>query len=143
MVAGKIGFSMCLFALILTIAVHAQQAAAPKDADVAVLEFKDAEYPPIPRFRHTSGTVVVQAKLDDHGEVEDAAVISGQPDLALAAVVNVKKWRFRPNGKKSAVIVYNYVYLEGRCESNGSLFVLSPSNLATVYGCGAPPVAAP
>jgi len=141
--AGRIGFALCLFAIISTTAVYAQQAAAPKDNDVMVLEFKDAEYPPVPRFRHLSGAVVVQAKLDDEGGVADVAVISGPPELAIAAVNNVKKWHFRPNSKKSAVIVYNFVYLEGKCESNGSLFVLSPSNLATVYGCGAPPIAAP
>lgn len=140
---GRALFAVCLLATISIISVQAQQSGTVKRDDVVVLEFKDAEYPSAPRFLHISGAVVVQAKLNDQGMVTGVVVLSGEPRLAPAAADNVKTWRFRPNASKSAVIVYNFVYLEGRCQSNGSFFVLAPSNLATVYGCGAPPMAAP
>jgi len=128
---GKILFLFSLLAMTSTVGGRAQQQATSKE-EVVVLEFAEVDYPSVPRFRHTSGAVAVQARLDDRGMVTDATALSGEPLLSLAAVENVKKWRFRPSASKSAVIVYNFVYLEGRCKSNGSLFVLAPSNLVTV-----------
>ena len=126
-----------LFGMGAIVCASAQQGDVPKDDDLAVVDFKDMQYPIPAQIGHVQGAVVVQVKLDEHGGVSDAQAISGPVALALAAVNNVKKWRFRPNARKSAVIVYNFVFLEGRCESHGSLFVLQPSNLATVIGCSA------
>jgi TonB family protein len=135
MSAQKMVFVICLFAISSIHYARAQQNPGPKDNDIVVVEFKDLDYPAIARSMRIQGAVVVQATLDDQGGVTDAVAISGKSHLVLAALNNVKKWRFRPNARKSAVIVYNFVMLEGRCESHGSLFVLQGSNLATVIGC--------
>jgi TonB family protein len=133
--AGRIVFVISLFAFTLTNCVRAQQNGVPKDDDVRVIDFEDLKYPMLAQQTRTQGAVVVQAKLDDQGGVIDAVAISGSPILVPPTLNNVKKWRFRPNAQKSAIIVYNFTFLEGRCESHGSLFVLQPSNLATVIGC--------
>lgn len=116
------------------------QNAPSKDNEVVVTEFHDLEYPALARQMRAQGAVVVQVKLDDQGGVTDATALSGSPFLVAPVEINIKKWRFRPNAKKSAVIVYNFIFIEGRCESHGSLFVLEPSNRATVIGCQPQPV---
>lgn len=103
--------------------------------EVTVVKFKDLRYPALARAMRTQGAVVIQVKLDGDGSVTDAEAISGPPLLVPSAVNNIKQWQFRPNARKSAVIVYDFIFIEGRCESHGSLFVLQPSNLATVIGC--------
>jgi TonB family protein len=133
---GRIVFVICLLALSSINRLRAQQNGAPID-DVTIVEFKDLDYPIPAQIGRLQGAVVVQVKLDDKGGVTDAALISGHPYLAFAALNNVKKWRFRPNVHRSAIVVYNFIFLEGRCESHSSLFVLQPSNVATVIACSA------
>ena len=116
------------------------QNAPSKGDEVVVTEFHDLEYPALARQMLAQGAVVAQVKLDDKGGVTEATALSGSPFLVAPVEINVRKWRFRPNAKKSAVIVYNFIFIEGRCESHGSLFVLEPSNLATVIGCRPQPV---
>lgn len=113
------------------------QNASPAGEDIEIVEFKDLLYPIPAQIGHLQGSVVVEVKLDDSGKVTDAKAILGHPYLAIAAAANVKQWRFHPNARKSAVIVYNFIFIDGRCESHGSLFVLEPSNRATVIGCQA------
>lgn len=116
------------------------QNASSEDKEVVVTEFHDLAYPALARQMRAQGAVVVQVKLDDQGGVTDVTALSGSLFLVAPVELNIKKWRFRPNAKKSVVIVYNFIFIEGRCESHGSLFVLEPSNLATVIGCQPQPV---
>jgi TonB family protein len=44
------------------------------------------------------GTVVVQAKVNDKGEVTDATVLSGPDELRKAAIRSVLDWHFAPQG---------------------------------------------
>jgi outer membrane biosynthesis protein TonB len=113
----------------------AQQNAQPRGDGVTITQFKDLVYPELARQLRVQGAVVVQAKLDDQGGVVDAVAISGPPMLVPSTLINIKNWRFKPNDSKSAVVVYHFIFIEGRCESHGSLFVLEPSNLATIIGC--------
>ena len=131
--AGRLAFVICLFAISSINCVHAQNGTA--DYDVRIVNFADLQYPSLAQQARVQGAAVVQVKLDDQGGVTDAVAISGSPLLTSPALNNVKKWRFRPNEHKSAIVVYNFIFLEGRCESHGSLFVLLPSNVATVIGC--------
>jgi TonB family protein len=116
----------------------AQQDQTLGDKDVHVLDFEDMPYPPIARAAHVQGTVVVRVKLDDSGKVVDAAAISGPQLLILDVLTNVKKWVFKPNASKTAVIVYNFTILDGRCKSLSRLFVLQGTNIATVITCPSP-----
>jgi TonB family protein len=131
----KIFFTIIVCGMSSINCARAQQNETPKDDKILVLDFKDLAYPALAQQARIQGAVAVELKIDDNGKVTDAVAISGSPILAIPAVNNVRKWHFRPNPRKSVVIVYNFIFLEGRCESHGSLFVLQPSNLATVIAC--------
>ena len=64
------------------------------------------EYPPLARQVHVSGTVVVDAVLDEHGNVVGAHALSGHPLLIPAALRAVLQWKYEPtllNGTPVAV----------------------------------------
>ena len=64
------------------------------------------EYPPLARQAHVSGTVVVDAVLDEHGNVVGAHALSGHPLLISAALKAVLQWKYEPtllNGTPVAV----------------------------------------
>lgn len=116
------------------------QAIADK-GDVNVVSFEEMEYPHLAYFTHLQGHVAVRVKLDDHGKVSEAVAISGLPLLATPSVENVKKWTFRPNASKTALILYDFKILEGRCNSDSSLFILEGANVPTILAC--PPLVNP
>jgi TonB family protein len=53
-------------------------------------------YPDFSREQHVQGQVLLQATVGADGTVEKLAVISGDPQLAIAAGAAVRQWRFRP-----------------------------------------------
>ena len=59
-------------------------------------------YPPEARRLHLEGTVIFDATITEHGQIENLKLISGDPILARAATDAVSKWRYTPyllNGK--------------------------------------------
>jgi TonB family protein len=126
--------TICLLGLGWSLSAQNPQIAREK-AEVFVLDFEDLQYPPLARHAHLQGTVIVQVRLDDKGSVTDAVAISGLRIFSLDAVTNVKKWHFEPNARKSAVIVYNFEIIDGRCNTDASLFVLQQRNVAKVIAC--------
>lgn len=68
---------------------------APK-ASVQLLKQVEPEYPEAARQQRIQGPVVLDAKVGKDGEVQQLAVISGNPMLATAASAAVLKWRFKP-----------------------------------------------
>jgi TonB family protein len=115
-------------------APESQQNIGRKD-DVFVIDFEELLYPSLARYARIQGAVVVRVNLDDGGKVKEAVAISGPTPLAVVALDNVRKWIFRPNARKMAVIVYNFEILEGRCKYDQSFFILRGSTLATVITC--------
>jgi len=64
------------------------------------------EYPVLARQTHVSGTVVVNAVVDEHGNVVGARALSGHPLLIPAALKAVLQWKYEPtllNGTPVAV----------------------------------------
>lgn len=53
-------------------------------------------YPEVARKQHIEGTVLLQVRISREGTVCDAALISGHPLLAPAAIEAVKQWRYKP-----------------------------------------------
>jgi len=105
------------------------------DRDVEVLDFEDLKYPPLAREARISGIVAVEAELDDKGEVMSAVAISGNAMLIPDCLTNVRKWRFRPNPKRLAVVVYNFRFPCDGIRYNSDTqqqFVLTPPNFATI-----------
>ena len=66
----------------------------------------DPVYPPLARETHIWGTVVVDAVIDEHGNVVQARVVSGHPLLMDAALKAVLLWKYEPttlNGQPVSV----------------------------------------
>ncbi len=64
------------------------------------------EYPVLAKQTHVSGTVVVNAVIDEHGNVVRARALSGHPLLIPAALKAVLQWKYEPtllNGTPVAV----------------------------------------
>jgi periplasmic protein TonB len=64
------------------------------------------EYPELARQAHVWGTVVVNAVIDEHGNVARARAVSGHPLLVSAALKTVLQWKYEPtllNGTPVAV----------------------------------------
>jgi protein TonB len=53
-------------------------------------------YPPLARQTHMQGVVVIDAILDEHGNVVEMKVVSGPPLLMQAALAAVSQWKYEP-----------------------------------------------
>jgi protein TonB len=64
------------------------------------------EYPPLARQTHIQGTVIVDAIIDEKGNVVQARAVSGHPLLIDAALKAVLQWKYEPtslNGQPISV----------------------------------------
>jgi TonB family protein len=107
------------------------------DADVEVSKFEEMEYPRLAALSRIEGVVVIQAKLSGQGEVEDASTVSGDTILAKDCLDNVRKWRFRPNSNRTAIVVYSFRFPCGNLSYKSEYqhqFVLQPPNFAEITG---------
>ncbi len=112
--------------------VRSQRGGTVSDMDMKVLHYEELRYPTLAKSASIQGVVVVQVKLDDKGNVVEAAAISGNPALIGTAdcLANAKKWRFQPSAQKTAVIVYNFRLVFGAPDQ----FIFQPPNFATITG---------
>ncbi len=114
----------------------AQQSKTIDDKDIVVSSFAELEYPALARTSRTEGVVVVEAKLDDKGNVIDATALSGNEILITACLGNIKKWHFHSNPKKTVVVVFNFRITRAQTKTCNH-FDLQPRNLVTVTTCPA------
>jgi TonB family protein len=104
--------------------------------DARLVSFADLEYPGLARVARIQGIVVVEAQLDDKGNVASASAISGAKSLIPDCLSNVKKWKFKPNSRKNIIIVYEFRLDEGAChDASHSLFRLRYENFASITAC--------
>jgi protein TonB len=66
-------------------------------------------YPPMARQRALSGTVKLEATIDEKGAVKNVKVASGDPILGNAAKVAVATWKYRPATLNGQAIPSNVV----------------------------------
>jgi hypothetical protein len=106
------------------------------DQEIKVVDWAELKYPVPAHWIRNEGAVVVRATLDDHGQVVDTMAISGSQYLVPDCLGNAKKWRFEPNPKKTAVLVYVFS-LDGVCHDNqlSSHTVFHRPNLLSITGC--------
>jgi TonB family protein len=106
------------------------------DSDVSVRSSEEMLYPPIARQARIQGIVVVRVMINDDGKVLSATAISGAKLLVPEALSNVKKWKFRANATKAAVIIYEFRLAEGKCNhETNHLFAFHEPNVALIVGC--------
>ena len=53
-------------------------------------------YPPLAMQTRMQGTVIVDAVIDEHGDVTEVKVVSGPPLLIQAALDAVRRWKYEP-----------------------------------------------
>jgi TonB family protein len=68
----------------------------PEVASAYLVHRVEPQYPEEARRQHIQGPVVIETLVSKNGIVREAKVISGQSDLAAAAVEAVRQWRFKP-----------------------------------------------
>lgn len=56
----------------------------------------EPKYPPLARQIHISGTVIIDAVLDESGNVVEMKIVSGHPLLLQAALDAVRQWKYEP-----------------------------------------------
>jgi TonB family protein len=68
----------------------------PQVAERFLKQRIEPAYPDAAREQHIQGQVLLQATVGKDGSVEELTVISGEPQLAIAAGDAVRQWRFLP-----------------------------------------------
>lgn len=66
------------------------------------------QYPPVARDAHIEGVVILEAVIDEQGEVGRIKVLRSQPLLDHAAIAAVEQWRYTPtllNGVPVSVLM--------------------------------------
>jgi len=53
-------------------------------------------YPLLAKQTHLQGSVIIDAIIDEHGNITQMNVVSGPPLLILAALEAVRKWKYEP-----------------------------------------------
>jgi TonB family protein len=79
---------------------------APEVASALMEKKVLASYPQKASANGVEGTVVLNVLISDAGAVNEATVVSGDPDLAQAAVDAIKQWKYKPytaDGKPTPV----------------------------------------
>lgn len=67
-------------------------------------------YTEIARRSRVTGTVIVEAIIDEHGDVKDVRVLKGLPmGLSEAAVEAIKAWKFKPATREGVPVAVYYV----------------------------------
>jgi protein TonB len=56
----------------------------------------EPRYPPLALQTHLQGTVIVDAIIDEHGDVTEVKVVSGPPLLIQSALDAVRHWKYQP-----------------------------------------------
>ena len=75
----------------------------------ALLQSVNPHYPPIARAAHAEGDVVIDAIIDEHGNVVQAHAISGPALLIAAALQAVQQWKYQPtvlNGQPVSIAMH-------------------------------------
>jgi TonB family protein len=75
----------------------------PETAESLLDQRVEPEYPEAARRAHIQGSVVLETLIGANGRVQQLSAVSGNPDLADAAIAAVRQWRYKPftvDGKK-------------------------------------------
>ncbi len=108
----------------------------PPNADVKT--FQDLAYPASALNAKVQGAVVVQATLDDNGNIVDVIALSGSRLLVPDCLLNAKRWTFYRSPNHTGFIVYDFEIKDGEChDASRSLFRVLRPNLALITACTA------
>jgi TonB family protein len=69
---------------------------SPTAAEASLVHRVEPDYPEQARQQQIQGSVVLEVRAGHDGAVQEVKLISGQHELAAAAIAAVKQWRFNP-----------------------------------------------
>ena len=104
------------------------------DEDVEFVNAAPMEYPPELLHSGVLGTALIKVSIGEDGGVVGASPVAGNPWLIPRCVSNARKWRFKPNPQKSAIIVYEFRQGDSLC-SGGAYSRIREPNLVEVTVC--------
>jgi len=87
----------------------------PEVAESLLADRVEPEYPDAARRAHIQGTVTLETLVNANGKVQQVTPVSGNPELADAAVNAVRQWRYKPftvDGKKVPIrtqVIVNFM----------------------------------
>ena len=109
------------------------------DKDITIVHFEKLNYPVLASQARIEGVVVVRVFLDGKGNVVKAVAISGKKVLINDSLTNVEKWKFQPNSRNMAVVVYRFTTDLAACVPTPDFrFFKLEGNVATVIACALP-----
>jgi TonB family protein len=68
----------------------------PELAEGLLADRVEPEYPDAARRAHIQGSVTMETLIGANGRVQQVTAVSGNPQLAEAAVTAVRQWRYKP-----------------------------------------------
>lgn len=85
-------------------------------------------FPPIARAAHVNGEVVVEVRVNPHGEVEETKVISGHALLRKVSEAAAKKWKFADSEapSKMARLTFSFSTVESKSDPEYTIVFLPP-----------------
>jgi TonB family protein len=97
-------------------------------------------FPPMARASRAKGEVVVEVKVNSHGEVEKSKVISGHPLLQKVSEVAAKKWKFATaEGQlNNARLVFSFGYADSKSDSEYTIVFMPPYKVEMTWTPPAP-----
>ena len=80
---------------------------SPEAANALLIQRVEPQYPDVAKQQKIQGPVVLDVLAGSDGLVREVKVISGDPQLAPAAVAAVRQWRFRPYGPQGQPVEFS------------------------------------
>jgi protein TonB len=88
---------LCALTVSAASQVHPQRIRVSSGVMQALLVKKvPPQYPQDAKDQHIEGVVVLKINTDKEGNVYQAELVSGHPQLAPAAIEAVKQWKYKP-----------------------------------------------
>jgi hypothetical protein len=133
----KLGISPLFLQLLMipSAFIFAQESQSISDSEIKLVSSAELEHPKLASQALVQGIVVVRATLDDKGNVIETKALSGAEALIPACLGNARKWHFKPNPKKTVVIVYNFRVDATSSKPGCHHFAEEPPNFATITTC--------
>ena len=97
-------------------------------------------FPPIARAARAKGEVVVEVKVNPHGEVEESKVVSGHPLLQKVSEVAAMKWKFAvaDGQSRSARLIFSFGYVDNKSDPEYTIIFTPQYRVEMIWNPPAP-----
>ena len=125
---------------ICSVSIFAQSQSESTREGPTVIAAVAPVFPPIARAARAKGEVVVEVKVNPHGEVEESKVISGHPLLQKVSEAAAKKWKFADVEARSkmARLTFSFGYVDSKSDPEYTIVFLPPYKIEMIWNPPAP-----